>query len=148
MTAAGSLRVATSHASVSVGRVNLGRVTVEYSSIRLDAYRHVSLSEPPPDYRPIPIMSSSQLNLAYLLPPSWKEDIPRWFHEDTPSFDWAGLVVGEEEQEAVLWAKSGGVLAGVPFFEEIFKHVDCRFVHAALYLEVSWILIHRYFLRQ
>lgn len=93
-------------------------------------------------------MSSSQLNLAYLLPPSWKEDIPRWFHEDTPSFDWAGLVVGEEEQEAVLWAKSGGVLAGVPFFEEIFKHVDCRFVHAALYLEVSWTLTHRYFLRQ
>ncbi|KAI5453937.1 nicotinate-nucleotide diphosphorylase (carboxylating) [Naganishia albida] len=70
-------------------------------------------------------LQSSQLNLAYLLPPSWKEDIPRWFHEDTPSFDWAGLVVGEEEQEAVLWAKSGGVLAGVPFFEEIFRHVDC-----------------------
>lgn len=77
-------------------------------------------------------VQSSQLNLAYLLPPSWKEDIPRWFHEDTPSFDWAGLVVGEEEQEAVLWAKSGGVLAGVPFFEEIFRHVDCRYVYPFL----------------
>lgn len=68
---------------------------------------------------------SPPLNLAFLLPPSWKEDIPRWYHEDTPSFDWAGLVVGDEQQEALLWAKSGGVLAGVPFFEEIFKHVDC-----------------------
>jgi nicotinate-nucleotide pyrophosphorylase (carboxylating) len=74
---------------------------------------------------------SPQLNLAFLLPPSWKEDIPRWYHEDTPSFDWAGLVVGDEQQEAILWAKSGGVLAGVPFFEEIFKHVDCTWVIAS-----------------
>lgn len=56
--------------------------------------------------------------------------------------------MGEEEQEAVLWAKSGGVLAGVPFFEEIFKHVDCRFVQAALYLDVYMTLTYRYLLRQ
>lgn len=46
-------------------------------------------------------------DLAHLLPPSWREDIPRWFAEDTPSFDWAGFVVGEDEQEAILWGKSG-----------------------------------------
>lgn len=46
-------------------------------------------------------------NLAHLLPPSWKEVLPQWFAEDTPSFDWAGFVVGEEEQEAILWGKSG-----------------------------------------
>lgn len=46
-------------------------------------------------------------NLAHLLPPSWKADIQGWFAEDTPSFDWAGFVVGEEEQEAILWGKSG-----------------------------------------
>lgn len=46
-------------------------------------------------------------NLAHLLPPSWKADVQRWFAEDTPSFDWAGFVVGEEEQEAFLWGKSG-----------------------------------------
>ena len=46
-------------------------------------------------------------NLGHLLPPSWKEDIPRWFAEDTPSFDWAGFVVGEDEQEAWLLGKSG-----------------------------------------
>ncbi|KIR56274.1 nicotinate-nucleotide diphosphorylase (carboxylating) [Cryptococcus gattii Ru294] len=64
-------------------------------------------------------------NLAHLLPPSWSAEVQRWFAEDTPSFDWAGFVVGEEEQEAILWGKSGGVLAGVPFFDEVFKHVDC-----------------------
>ncbi|AAW42323.1 hypothetical protein CNBC3210 [Cryptococcus deneoformans B-3501A] len=64
-------------------------------------------------------------NLAHLLPPSWSAEVQRWFAEDTPSFDWAGFVVGEEEQEAILWGKSGGVLAGVPFFEEVFKQVDC-----------------------
>lgn len=46
-------------------------------------------------------------NLAHILPPSWKADVQRWFAEDTPSFDWAGFVVGEEEQEAILWGKSG-----------------------------------------
>lgn len=46
-------------------------------------------------------------NLGHLLPPSWTQDIPRWFQEDTPSFDWAGFVVGEEEQEAWLLGKSG-----------------------------------------
>lgn len=50
---------------------------------------------------------STSPNLAHLLPPSWKTDIDRWYAEDTPSFDWGGLVVGEEEQEAFLWAKSG-----------------------------------------
>ncbi|EKC97715.1 nicotinate-nucleotide pyrophosphorylase [Trichosporon asahii var. asahii CBS 8904] len=69
------------------------------------------------------LLSGQQL--AHLLPPSWKEDIPKWFAEDTPSFDWAGFVVGESDQEAFLWGKSGGVVAGVPFFTEIFKYVDC-----------------------
>lgn len=50
-------------------------------------------------------------NLAHLLPPSWKSDVQRWYAEDTPSFDWAGFVVGEEEQEAILWGKSGVSLA-------------------------------------
>ncbi|WVQ85342.1 nicotinate-nucleotide diphosphorylase (carboxylating) [Cryptococcus sp. DSM 104549] len=70
-------------------------------------------------------------NLAHLLPPSWTADVQRWFAEDTPSFDWAGFVVGEEVQEAFLWGKSGGVLAGVPFFDEVFKQVDCK---------VEWLL--------
>ncbi|WRT63965.1 nicotinate-nucleotide diphosphorylase (carboxylating) [Kwoniella shivajii] len=70
-------------------------------------------------------------NLAHLLPPSWKTEVSRWYAEDTPSFDWAGFVVGEEEQEAFLWGKSGGVLAGVPFFDEVFKQAECT---------VEWLL--------
>ncbi|ORX37334.1 nicotinate-nucleotide pyrophosphorylase [Kockovaella imperatae] len=70
-------------------------------------------------------------NLAHILPPSWRSEVQRWFDEDTPSFDWAGFVVGEEEQEAILWGKSGGVLAGVPFFDEVFKYAGCT---------VEWIL--------
>ena len=54
------------------------------------------------DYNLLPGQS-----LAHILPPSWKADVQRWFAEDTPSFDWAGFVVGEEEQEAILWGKSG-----------------------------------------
>ncbi|WVQ62397.1 nicotinate-nucleotide diphosphorylase (carboxylating) [Kwoniella botswanensis] len=80
-------------------------------------------------------MSDSDLrpgqNLAHLLPPSWKTEVSRWYAEDTPSFDWAGFVVGEEEQEAILWGKSGGVLAGVPFFDEVFKQAECT---------VEWLL--------
>jgi nicotinate-nucleotide pyrophosphorylase (carboxylating) len=56
-------------------------------------------------------MSDSDLlpgqNLAHLLPPSWREDVHKWYAEDTPSFDWGGFVVGEEDQEAILWGKSG-----------------------------------------
>lgn len=58
-----------------------------------------------------PAMSETDLkpgqNLAHLLPSSWSTEVQRWFAEDTPSFDWAGFVVGEEEQEAILWGKSG-----------------------------------------
>ena len=45
-------------------------------------------------------------SLSHILPPSWRAEVQRWFDEDTPSFDWAGFVVGEEEQEAILWGKS------------------------------------------
>jgi len=55
-------------------------------------------------------------NLAHLLPPSWKADVQRWYAEDTPSFDWAGFVVGEEEQEAILWGKSG---VGLPYVVDV-----------------------------
>jgi hypothetical protein len=55
-------------------------------------------------------------NLAHLLPPSWKADVQRWYAEDTPSFDWAGFVVGEEEQEAILWGKSG---VGLPYILDL-----------------------------
>lgn len=45
-------------------------------------------------------------NYAHLLPPSWKTLIPTWLAEDTPSFDYGGFVVGEGQEEAILWGKS------------------------------------------
>lgn len=64
-------------------------------------------------------------NPANLLPPSWKKQISLWLEEDTPSFDYGGFVVGDGPAEARLLAKSPGILAGVPFFDEIFKQLDC-----------------------
>ncbi|EPQ26375.1 uncharacterized protein PFL1_06023 [Pseudozyma flocculosa PF-1] len=62
---------------------------------------------------------------AHLLPPSWKGKIAEWLKEDCPSFDWGGYVVGEDTKRATLWCKSEGVLAGVPFFDEVFKQLEC-----------------------
>ncbi|QIW99953.1 hypothetical protein AMS68_005471 [Peltaster fructicola] len=64
-------------------------------------------------------------NPAHLLPPSWRKQITTWLEEDTPSFDYGGFVVGDDPAEARLLAKSQGILAGVPFFDEVFKQLDC-----------------------
>ncbi|KAK4074499.1 uncharacterized protein Triagg1_5095 [Trichoderma aggressivum f. europaeum] len=68
-------------------------------------------------------MSSS--SYAHLLPPSWKPQVTAWLAEDTPSFDYAGFVVGEHPRTATLWAKSPGVIAGRPFFDEVFHQCGC-----------------------
>ncbi|KJE92291.1 nicotinate-nucleotide pyrophosphorylase [Capsaspora owczarzaki ATCC 30864] len=65
-------------------------------------------------------------DFAHLLPPSWKTTVTQWLDEDIPSFDYGGFVVGEKEETAELLGKSPGVLAGVPFFEEVFRQVDCK----------------------
>ncbi|KAF2835818.1 nicotinate-nucleotide pyrophosphorylase-like protein [Patellaria atrata CBS 101060] len=63
--------------------------------------------------------------VAHLLPQTYKRLISEWLEEDTPSFDYGGFVVGEELAEARLLGKSKGVLAGVPFFDEVFRQLDC-----------------------
>lgn len=65
-----------------------------------------------------------------LLPPSWTTTITTWLAEDTPSFDYGGFVVGSAPTSARLLAKSAGILAGVPFFDEIFRQLGC---------EVEWL---------
>ncbi|KAF3351281.1 hypothetical protein VdG2_00788 [Verticillium dahliae VDG2] len=62
---------------------------------------------------------------AHLLPPSWTTQVTAWLAEDTPSFDYGGFVVGEAPRTATLWAKSPGVLAGVPFATETFRQCGC-----------------------
>ncbi|KAF1817673.1 nicotinate-nucleotide pyrophosphorylase-like protein [Eremomyces bilateralis CBS 781.70] len=63
--------------------------------------------------------------VAHLLPQTYKRLVAEWLEEDTPSFDYGGFVVGEEISEAKLLGKSKGVVAGVPFFDEVFKQLDC-----------------------
>ncbi|KAF4983144.1 hypothetical protein FZEAL_1367 [Fusarium zealandicum] len=70
-------------------------------------------------------MAGSQGNLANLLPPSWKTSVTAWLAEDTPSFDYAGFVVGDEPRVATLWGKSQGIIAGRPFFDEVFVQCGC-----------------------
>ena len=62
---------------------------------------------------------------ADLLPIHWKSQVTAWFAEDTPSFDYGGFVVGDSERSATLFGKSAGILAGVPFFDEVFAQAGC-----------------------
>ncbi|KZT72551.1 nicotinate-nucleotide diphosphorylase [Daedalea quercina L-15889] len=64
----------------------------------------------------------------HLLPPSWKPQVIAWLAEDTPSFDYGGYVVGEDQREAFLFGKGNqtAVLAGAPFFTEVFTQVGCQ----------------------
>ncbi|KAI8903282.1 Quinolinate phosphoribosyl transferase [Gorgonomyces haynaldii] len=73
----------------------------------------------------------------HLLPTQWKTHVSQWLIEDTPSFDYGGFVVGEEIKEAFLFGKADGVLAGVPFFEQVFKELGCTVEWH--YTEGDWI---------
>ncbi|CAD6502639.1 BgTH12-05229 [Blumeria graminis f. sp. triticale] len=61
-----------------------------------------------------------------ILPIGWKSQIAAWYAEDCPSFDYAGLVVGDDIASATLYGKTSGYVAGVPFFNEIFALVECK----------------------
>ena len=64
-------------------------------------------------------------SLEHLLPASWKTQVTAWLAEDTPSFDYGGFVVGSEQRSATLWGKSAGIIAGIPFFDEVFRQCGC-----------------------
>ncbi|PVU90873.1 hypothetical protein BB561_004675 [Smittium simulii] len=65
-----------------------------------------------------------------LLSSTISEQVSGWLREDTPSFDYGGYVVGSENKTAILYAKTEGVLAGVPFVNQVFKQLGC---------EVEWL---------
>lgn len=73
--------------------------------------------------------NSDRMSYSHLLPPSWKSQVTAWLQEDTPSFDYGGFVVGEVEKTAFLLGKGKepAVLAGVPFVNEIFAQLECRY---------------------
>ena len=63
--------------------------------------------------------------VAHLLPQTYRHLVASWLEEDVPSFDYSGFVVGEEMAEARLLGKAKGIVAGVPFFDEVFRQLDC-----------------------
>jgi len=73
----------------------------------------------------LPGLPTEHGNLAHLLPSHFTSDITRWLEEDAPSFDYGGFVVGSEPCDAFLLCKGRGVLAGVPFVDEVFRQLDC-----------------------
>jgi nicotinate-nucleotide pyrophosphorylase (carboxylating) len=60
-----------------------------------------------------------------LIPTGLSQLVQQWLAEDTPSFDYGGFVVGDSIRSATLFQKSAGVVAGVPFFDEVFKQCNC-----------------------
>ena len=70
-------------------------------------------------------MASNHGSVSHLLPPTYQRMISAWLEEDCPSFDYGGFVVGEAIAKAKLLGKSPGMVAGVPFFDEVFRQLDC-----------------------
>ncbi|KAL8683038.1 MAG: hypothetical protein Q9186_000948 [Xanthomendoza sp. 1 TL-2023] len=70
-------------------------------------------------------MAAEVGTVSHLLPPTYKRMVAAWLEEDCPNFDYGGFVVGEKVKEARLLGKSPGMLAGVPFFDEVFRQLDC-----------------------
>jgi nicotinate-nucleotide pyrophosphorylase len=73
-------------------------------------------------------------SFEHLLPPSWKTQVTNWLTEDVPSFDYGGYVVGEARREAFLFGKgqNTAILAGSPFFTEVFAQLNCECVSRIL----------------
>lgn len=51
-------------------------------------------------------MASDYGNVAHLLPTTYRQTVADWLTEDSPSFDYGGFVVGEDEKTATLYGKS------------------------------------------
>ncbi|KAL9132937.1 MAG: hypothetical protein Q9175_005883 [Cornicularia normoerica] len=70
-------------------------------------------------------MASDHGSVVHLLPHTYKRIVSAWLEEDCPSFDYGGFVVGGSMAKAKLFGKSAGMVAGVPFFDEVFRQLDC-----------------------
>lgn len=77
---------------------------------------------------PLPTSAAHHGSLSDLLPSHFTTSITAWLAEDTPSFDYGGFVVGSAPRTAHLLCKSPGILAGIPFFDEVFRQLECTVV--------------------
>mmetsp|Transcript_43516 Transcript_43516/g.70527 ORF Transcript_43516/g.70527 Transcript_43516/m.70527 type:complete len:345 (+) Transcript_43516:60-1094(+) len=69
--------------------------------------------------------SSAKPKFRLMLPQHFEDDIRMYLRQDMPCFDIGAFVVGDKPVVAKLLAKTDGVLAGVPFFDEVFKQLGC-----------------------
>ena len=65
------------------------------------------------------------MDFENLIPQEFNLELSKWLHEDIPSFDIGGFVVGDKPSKATLFGKSNAILAGKPFFTRIFNLLDC-----------------------
>lgn len=65
------------------------------------------------------------MTFSNLLPNNWEKIIDQYLEYDIPKFDIGGFVVGNNIKEAHLLMKSPGKLSGVPFFNAVFKKLNC-----------------------
>ena len=72
-------------------------------------------------------MAESHGSLSHLLASNYRSIVSAWLEEDCPTFDYGGFVVGEGPAQAMLFSKSAGILAGVPFFDEVFRQLGCTY---------------------
>lgn len=72
--------------------------------------------------------SSTSTDFSALLPHRQIEQaVAEWIDADIPSFDVGALAFGRQQQgTAYLYMKSPGVFAGQPFFEAVFRAVECE----------------------
>ncbi|KAI9267343.1 Quinolinate phosphoribosyl transferase [Sporodiniella umbellata] len=65
-------------------------------------------------------------NFSDLLATNYKSLVSQYLEEDVPSFDYGGYVVGQDPKTATLYIKAEGVVAGIPFFDQVFEQLDCK----------------------
>ena len=67
--------------------------------------------------------------MSHVLPTERVTALARsWLKEDAPNFDYDQFAIGEDVRKrgkARLFMKSPGAIAGIPFFDAVFKEVDC-----------------------
>jgi nicotinate-nucleotide pyrophosphorylase (carboxylating) len=72
-------------------------------------------------------INGASLDFSLVIPQAQMDAaIQQWLQEDHPSWEIGGLVVGCERKSAQLFLKSSGILAGKPFFESVFRQLDCQ----------------------
>lgn len=72
-------------------------------------------------------MDAQEQNFDFgpLVPDWFRQRIADWIKDDMPTFDYSGFVAGTSQKQAILFGKSEGVLAGVPFVNLVFDLLGC-----------------------